>query len=143
MTGRAFSSHPNRGRRRTAVVCVASSLMLALGLSGPGPVASAEPLVAAVVAPPNGTAAGFAPRALAVPAGASLDLVGADTTAHNLACAKKSKKRRGKPRRPLCQSAFAASGQTARVEGVEVLAPGTYALFCQLHPQMTLELTVI
>ena len=70
-------------------------------------------------------------------------MVGADTTAHNLACAKKTKKRRGRPRRPLCMSGFAAAGETASVKRVKKLKPGSYRLLCQLHPKMTVELTVL
>ena len=114
-----------------------------LGLFGPGSMAVAEPVVAAVLAPPNATTTGFVAKAVILPRGGSLDIVVADTTAHNLACVKKTKKRPGRPRRPLCVSEYALAGETARVEGVEKLKPGTHALRCQLHPQMTVELTVL
>jgi hypothetical protein len=114
-----------------------------LGLLGPGSMASAEPVVAAVLAPPNATTTGFVAESVALPRGGSLDVVVADTTAHNLACVQKTRRRRGKPRRPLCASEYALAGETARVEGVEKLKPGTHALRCQLHPQMTVELTVL
>ena len=121
------------------MVSVATAFLLTAGLFGPGSAGAAG--AAAVVAPPNATTVGFVSRALAIPRGETLDLVGADTTAHNVACVKKVKKR--KSRRPMCQSPFAASGQVVRVKGVEKLKPGTYALICQLHPQMTLALTVL
>jgi plastocyanin len=124
-----------RGRRRTGVLVVAS-LLLVVSMFAPGSGAMAAPGAVPIVALPNGATVGFAPRTAVMPRGGSIDLVGADTTAHNIACAKK------KRRRPLCQSGFVTAGQTVPLKGAHKLKPGTYLLICQLHPQMTVNLTV-
>jgi hypothetical protein len=134
----AAAGAASRSRRRPAAIFLGATVFL--GLFGPGSTATAAPVPTAVVAPPNATTTGFVSEVLAIPRGGSLDILVADTTAHNLACAKKTKKR---PRRPVCASEYAIAGETARVEGVEKLKPGTHALLCQLHPQMTVELTVL
>ena len=140
MTSRAHTLHRAR-RRRTAVVSVASAFVLTASLFTPGAASAAG---SALVAPPNGASVGFVPNAVVITQGGTLDLIGADSTAHNVACAKKRrsgpKKRR---RKPVCMSAFAVAGETQPVKGVDKLKPGTYELLCQLHPQMTAELTVL
>lgn len=145
MNASAMTNRAHPSRRRLGVVAAVLASVLTAGLWGPGSAATADPLVVAVLAPANGTTTGFAPRSLVAAQGTSMDLIGADTTAHNLVCEKKKKVKKGKRRfrRPVCASGFAAAGQTSRVEGVETLKPGTYALLCQLHPQMTVELTVV
>ena len=94
---------------------------------------------ALAVALPNGTTTGFAPNVLAISQGGSLNLLGADTQAHNIACVKFSRK----TKRPLCQSEYAAAGDVKPVAGVEKLRAGTYSLICQAHPQMKVDLTVV
>lgn len=114
------------------------SLFLSMpGLLGPPHVGAVMP--AAVVALPNGTTTGFAPKIVAITKGGTLDVVGADTTVHNLACVKRNRK----TKRPLCRSDYAVAGEVKRVKGVEKLPAGTYALFCDVHPQMTAELMVV
>jgi plastocyanin len=126
---------------RLSLVAVLGSVALVSGLFTPSPVAASErpgtPGVA--VALPNGTTTGFAPNIVAVTRGGSLNLVGADTQVHNLACIKRNRR----TKRPLCQSDYAGPGEIKPVVGVEKLKVGTYALICQLHPQMKAELRVV
>lgn len=100
--------------------------------------ATAIPAAVNVVALPNGTATGFAPTILAIVQGTPVDVVGADLQVHNLACAKRDRRRR-----PLCLSRVAALGESQPVKGIERLKPGNYSLLCTLHPQMKVELTVV
>jgi plastocyanin len=95
--------------------------------------------VAAAVALPSGTTTGFAPNIIAISQGGSLNIVGGDLQVHNLACTKTNRK----TKRPICQSAFAALGETKPVIGVEKLPVGTYPLICQAHPQMKVDLRVV
>jgi plastocyanin len=95
--------------------------------------------VAVAVAPPSATTVGFAPNVLAISQGGTLNLLGADLQVHNLACTKLNRK----TKRPLCQSDYAALGETKPVTGVEKLKVGTYALICQAHPQMKVDLRVV
>lgn len=95
---------------------------------------------ATVTAAPGGTVTGFAPTKVAVTEGGSLTFLNADPTIeHNIACAEFDPV----TLRPRCESTFGEVGHTAPVTGVNKLPPGTYGLYCQLHPQMTSELTVV
>ena len=114
-------------------------VMVALGaLSLTAAPANAIPAPVNVVALPNGTTTGFAPTVLAIAKGTAVDVVGADVQVHNLACAKRDRKRR-----PLCLSRTAGLGESQPVKGIEKLKPGSYSLLCTLHPQMKVELTVV
>ena len=134
-------------RSRSYFVGFISTLLMVTGMLAPPTAAAVEVpdhaakfvTPVAVVAPPNGTDIGFAPNVLAIAHGGSLTVAGADLQVHNLACVKRSRK----TRRPLCQSAYVGAGQTAPVVGVEKLPAGTHPLVCQLHPKMTVTLTVL
>jgi plastocyanin len=129
------ASWTGRGAATICAFLVLSALLIPL------PVAASEDpgTVALAVAPPNATTVGFAPNVLAISQGGSLNIVGADLQVHNIACVKFNRK----TKRPLCQSAYAALGETKPVVGVEKLKVGTYPLICQAHPQMKVELRVV
>ena len=130
-----------RGARSSRMLGVVCSLLIISALFGPAPVRANERAgtVGLAVALPNGTMTGFAPNLMAISEGGSLNLVGADTQVHNIACVKRNRK----TKRPLCESAYAAAGEMKPVTGVEKLPVGTYALICQAHPQMKVELRVV
>ncbi len=128
------------GARSTGAVVMLTACLLILSLLGPAPsMAQDVGTPAGVLAPPDGANNGFAPNNIVIAQGGSVDVVGADLQSHNLACIKRNRK----TKLPLCQSEYAAAGETKRVEGVENLKAGAYQLMCQLHPSMIVDLTVL
>ena len=120
---------------------VVASVLVIAALLGPPSVAAEERAgtVGVSVAPPNATTVGFAPNVVVISEGGTLDVVGADLQVHNLACTKVNRK----TKRPVCQGAYAATGEIKPVVGVEKLKVGSYSLVCQAHPQMKVDLRVV
>jgi plastocyanin len=125
------------GRVAVAILLSAATLV--------GPAAGdAAPLPGtpgAVVAPLGASqGVGFVLPVMAVAEGGSLTFANLDTVIHNVVCDQVNPV----TRRPICSSGDPiVTGGTATVAGVENLAPGTYALHCQPHEQMTLQLNVV
>ena len=116
---------------------IVAVLAVALALAVIPAAAMASP--AALVAGPGATAAGFLPPNVAITQGGSLSLSNVDTATHNVVCDQRDPVTLA----PICSSPYANPQQTVSVAGVAALAPGTYGLHCQLHPQMTATLTIV
>ena len=109
--------------------------------------ASAEPLPAGVVnvvAPPQGSAVGYATPSVLSTAGTSLSFLNLDTTTHDVTSRKtrtivvKRKKRTV----PLFSAPITPGGAVSVIPGTDKLPAGTYDFYCSLHPGMTGSLTV-
>ena len=85
------------------------------------------------------TAAGntFLPGDVSISQGAKLTFANPDVAPHNVVSDATTKTG------PIFRSTVATTGQTAPVNGVEKLKPGTYPFYCSLHPGMrgTLKVT--
>ena len=78
----------------------------------------------------------FAPEQVSIARGDSLELVNVDVAPHNVVS------KQAKNGKLLFTSDTITAGQTAVVKGVEALAPGSYAFYCSIHPQMLGTLAV-
>jgi plastocyanin len=90
-----------------------------------------------LAAGPYAAVTGFATPRIVVMQGEALSFSNADVSAHRIAA-----KDLG-PTGPLFSSTLARIGQSVPVQGVESLAPGTYAFVCDLHTTMTGSITVL
>ena len=96
------------------------------------------PVDATVVAPPAAVTVGFLPPRLVLPQGSTLNLRNEDQDTHDLTC----EQRDPVTRQPLCRSAYANTGETKPVTGVQTLPAGDHLLRCSLHSQMEFTLTL-
>ena len=104
---------------------------------GGGPdVPAPEGAAGVVTVPPEGATVGFAPPAIALPKGSAMTFVNGDTMTHDITS------RARKDGEPLFKAPFTGSGDSAEVNGVTSLRPGSYPFICSLHTQMQGELTV-
>ena len=105
--------------------------------SGPGLPPPPAGVAGVITAPPSATSTGFAPPTIVLPQGSTLTFVNADSMTHDIAA---EDERKGEP---LFKAAYTSGGgNTAEVEGVEKLKPGTYPFICSLHSQMQGELRI-
>ncbi|MBV9293585.1 MAG: multicopper oxidase domain-containing protein, partial [Frankiales bacterium] len=93
------------------------------------PVAS-SPLTGAVVVGPGGAVTGYYTKVVVVTQGSALTFVNLDEIAHTVTSVA-----RDTSGAPLFNG-NALPGTTSDIQGVDRLAPGTYAFYCQFHPNM-------
>lgn len=110
---------------RKPLLVAATAVLLAGSVAVPSRVGASPNVVVAV-------SATFAPGEVVIAAGTGLTLVNADADSHDLTAV---------------YGEFASEtigrGETAKVVGVESLAPNTYNFFCTVHPDMFGNLTVV
>lgn len=104
----------------------------------PAPTEDLPPLDAVVLSPVDGKNNGFAPADVVITQGGELTLVNADIDGHSVICEDKDARQR-----PICRTPLIDIGQSATVEGVPDLQPGTYGYYCGLHPAMVGTITVL
>jgi plastocyanin len=78
----------------------------------------------------------FLPSSISVGKGSGLTFVNTDAAPHNVVADAT------KPGGPLFASTTVTTGQSATVDGVAALKPGTYTFHCSVHPQMHGSLAV-
>jgi len=93
-------------------------------------------LKGAVLVGPGGASTGFYTKLTVVTKGSPLSFINLDQLAHTVTSV--ARKPSGKP----LFSGNALPGETVNVAGVKKLAPGSYAFYCQFHPNMTGTLIV-
>ena len=97
---------------------------------------SSTPLAGAVVVGPGGASVGYASKVVVITQGTPLTFVNLDEIAHTVTSVA-----RGADGNPLFNG-NALPGTTSMVAGADRLAPGTYAFYCQFHPNMSGTLIV-
>jgi FtsP/CotA-like multicopper oxidase with cupredoxin domain/plastocyanin len=91
---------------------------------------SDTPLAGAVVVGPGGAVTGYDTKVVVITQGTALTFVNLDEIAHTVTSVGRTAD--GSP----LFNANALPGTTAPVTGTDKLAPGTYAFYCQYHPNM-------
>src|SRR3954471_4749680 len=93
-------------------------------------------LVGAVVVGPGGATTGYDTKVVVITQGTKLTFVNLDEIAHTVTSVARDVQ--GNP----LFNGNALPGTTSDVVGTDKLAPGTYAFFCQFHPNMQGTLVV-
>src|SRR3954470_24459080 len=89
-----------------------------------------SPLTGAVVVGPGGATVGYDTKVVVITQGMPLTFINLDELAHTVTSVARDASGRA------LFSGNALPGTTSEVTGTAALAPGTYAFFCQFHPNM-------